>query len=240
MVADLKGNRISWLGHAAFKITTPSNKVILIDPFLTHNPATPAEAKKQDQVDLILVTHGHGDHTEDVVSLAKAHNAEVVTIVELAAWFGSKGVENAVGMNKGGSYTSQGITVHMTHALHTGGVGEGNDFPYTGDAAGFVIDLEHGLSVYHAGDTAPFMDMQLIKELYAPELAMLPIGDFYTMGPKGAAISARMLGVKYVIPMHFGTFPILVGTPAQLREAMHKINLDNVEVIEMKPGETIG
>ncbi|GCE46760.1 L-ascorbate metabolism protein UlaG (beta-lactamase superfamily) [Thermosporothrix hazakensis] len=236
MTLQLQGAKITWLGHATFKITTPSNKVILIDPWLEHNPACPAEARKFEHLDLILATHGHSDHIGDAVATAKQYKPQVIAIVELANWLSSKGVENTIGINKGGSVVIDNITISMTHALHTSGLEDGS---YGGEPAGYVIELENGLKIYHAGDTMPFTDMQIIRELYAPDIAMLPIGDFFTMGPRGAALATRLLGVKHVIPMHYATFPVLRGTPAELREELGKLGLDQVEVIEMKPGQTI-
>jgi L-ascorbate metabolism protein UlaG (beta-lactamase superfamily) len=233
---QLNGAQITWLGHATFKITSPQGKIILIDPWTHQNPACPANLKNVDKVDLMLVSHGHSDHIGDAVNIAKATNPTCVAIVELAGWLGSKGVQNTIGMNKGGTASAQGIKFTMTHAIHTSGTEDGT---YGGEAAGFVIELENDLKIYHAGDTCAFSDMQIIGELYKPDLAMLPIGDFYTMGPKEAAIAVRMLGVKHVIPMHYGTFPILVGTPAELQNSLNNLGLKDVEVIEMKPGETI-
>lgn len=233
---QMNGVQITWLGHATFKITTPQGKIILIDPWTQGNPACPEEYKKIDHVDLMLTTHGHFDHIGDAVSVAKATKPTVVAIVELAGYFQSKGVENTVGINKGGTVEVQGVKVTMTHAIHSSGVDES---VYVGDACGFVIEFENGRKLYHSGDTCAFSDMQIIGELYKPDVALLPIGDFYTMGPKEAAIAVRMLGVNHVIPMHYATFPILTGTPAALREALHDLGLDGVEVIEMKPGQTI-
>ncbi len=238
-MAQLNGAQITWLGHATFKVTTPQNKVILIDPWIEGNPKSPAEAKQLDQVDLILVTHGHSDHIHDAVPLAKKFNAHVLAIVETATWIGSQGVENVVGFNIGGSINAQGITISMTQAFHSSGIDGSDQTVYGGDPVGFVIELENGLKLYHAGDTCAFGDMQLIRELYAPDIAMLPIGDFYTMGPKGAALATRLLGVQHVIPMHYGTFPILIGTPMQLKDELVKLGLERVEVIEMTPGQTI-
>ncbi len=233
---NMNGVQITWLGHAAFKITTPGGKVVLIDPWIQGNPATPANMKRIDHVDLMLVSHGHFDHAGDAVSIAKATKPTVVAIVELAGWLASKGVENTIGMNKGGTVEVQGLKITMTHAIHTGSTEDGT---YGGEPAGFVIEFENGRRLYHAGDTCAFTDMQLIHELYRPDVALLPIGDFYTMGPREAAVAVRMLGVKHVIPMHYGTFPALTGRPADLRDALRSLGLDQVEVIEMQPGETI-
>lgn len=233
---QLNGVQITWLGHATFKITTPGGKIVLIDPWTFKNPACPKELKRVDKLDLMLVTHGHSDHMGDAVDIAKATNPTTVAIVELAGWLGSKGVEQTIGINKGGSVNIEGIRVSMTHAIHTSGVEDGS---YAGEASGYVIEFENGRKLYHAGDTCAFSDMQIIGELYQPDVALLPIGDFYTMGPREAAIAVRMLGVKHVIPMHYATFPVLTGTPAALRQALQALGLNDVEVVEMKPGQTV-
>src|SRR5437588_329688 len=224
------------LGHACFKNTTPQGKIIPLDPWIKTNPVCPEELKQVDKVDLMLVSHGHFDHVADAVEIAKATKPTVVAIVELAGWLKSRGVENTVGINKGGTVDINGIKVTMTHAIHTSGTEDGS---YGGDAAGFVIEFENGRKLYHAGDTCAFSDMAIIGELYRPDVALLPIGDFYTMAPKEAAIAVRMLGVKHVIPMHYGTFPILTGPPEALRESLQTLGLHEVEVIAMKPGETV-
>ncbi len=233
---QMNGVQITWLGHATFKITTPQGKVILIDPWTQGNPACPDEYKHIDDVDLMLISHGHSDHAGDAVSIATATGSTCVAIVELATWLASKGVKNTVGMNKGGTVEVQGIRITMTHAIHSSSV---DDSVYVGEPCGFVIKFENGRKLYHAGDTCAFSDMQLIGELYKPDVALLPIGDYYTMDPKAAAVAVRMLGVNHVIPMHYGTFPILTGTPAALREALQTLGLSEVEMIEMKPGQTI-
>jgi L-ascorbate metabolism protein UlaG (beta-lactamase superfamily) len=230
------GVQITWLGHAAFKIVTPGGKVILIDPWIISNPLCPTELKTFDKVDLMLISHGHFDHIADAVDIAKATKPTVAAIVELVGWLESKGVENTIGFNKGGTINVDNIKVSMTHAIHTAGV---EDRSYAGDAAGFVIEFENGFKLYHAGDTCAFSDMAIIGELHRPDVAMLPIGDFYTMGPREAALAVRMLGVKHVIPMHYGTFPVLIGTPAELSESLQSLGLKDVEVITMKPGQTI-
>ena len=233
---QMNGVQITWLGHATFKFTTPEGKIVLIDPWTQKNPATPNKFKRIDRVDLMLVTHGHFDHMGDAIDIARATKPTCVAIVELAGWLESKGVEHTVGINKGGTINIDGIKVTMTHAIHTSGTEDGT---YGGDACGYVIEFENGRKLYHAGDTCAFSDMQLINELYRPDVALLPIGDYYTMGPREAAVAVRMLGVKHVIPMHYGTFPILTGTPAALRDALQTLGLNDVEVVEMKPGETI-
>src|SRR5438132_5318695 len=234
---QMNGVQITWLGHATFKITSPQGKVILIDPWTQGNPACPAEHKQIDHLDLMLVSHGHFDHAGDAVSVAKAAKpGSVVAIVELAGWLQSKGVENTIGINKGGTIVAQGIKITLTHAIHSSSV---DDSVYVGEPCGFVLEFENGRKLYHSGDTCAFSDMQIIAEVYKPDVALLPIGDFYTMGPREAAVAVRMLGVKHVIPMHYGTFPVLVGTPAQLQDALSSLGLNDVEVIAMKPGETI-
>src|SRR5258708_28684603 len=240
LVAQLNGAQVTWLGHATFKVTTPQGTVILLDPWIEGNPKSPAEARQLDKVDVILVTHGHSDHMNDVMPIAQRFHSQVLAMVETAGWITAQGVEQVIGFNIGGSVHVQGITVAMTPAFHSSGIhGKGNETVYGGEPVGYVIELENGLKLYHAGDTCAFGDMQLIRELYAPDIAMLPIGDFYTMGPTGAALSVRLLGVKHVIPMHYGTFPNLTGTPAQLKDELLKLRLESVEVIDMTPGQTI-
>ena len=239
-MTQLNGAQIMWLGHATFKVTTPQNKVILLDPWIEQNPKSPPEARQLDRVDLILVSHGHFDHINDVVPTAQKFHSQVVAIAEIATWLGTKGIENVVGMNIGGSVNVQGIIISMTQAFHSSSIDDGSGLKvYGGDPAGYVIELENSLKLYHAGDTCVFGDMQLIRELYAPDIAMLPIGDFYTMGPKGAALATRLLGVKQVIPMHYGTFPALSGTPAQLKDELRQLGLDSIEVLEMTPGQVL-
>ena len=206
---------ITWLGHGSFQLRLPSGQVILMDPWIDGNPAYP-KAHKIDRVDTICISHGHFDHIHDTPPLAKRFSPEVVAIFETCAWLESKGVKNTRPMNKGGSQKAGDITVTMTHAVHSCGIQDGEQILYGGEAAGYVLHLPDKRAIYFAGDTAVFSDMELIEKLYKPELAFLPIGDFYTMGPREAALACRLLKVKKVIPMHFGTFPALVGTPAEL------------------------
>jgi L-ascorbate metabolism protein UlaG (beta-lactamase superfamily) len=201
------------------------------------NPACPDDLKNPGDFDLMLITHGHFDHIADAVDLAKAHSPQVVCIPETSAWLESKGVENMVGMNKGGTAEVEGLKVHMVHAVHSCGITDGDQIIYGGEAAGYVLELEDGFKLYHAGDTAVFSDMALIGKLLEPDVALLPIGDFFTMGPRSAAEAIRLLGVKSVIPMHFGTFPVLTGTPAQLREEASDVS--GLEVLDLQPGGTL-
>ncbi|HEV2204958.1 MAG TPA: metal-dependent hydrolase [Candidatus Acidoferrales bacterium] len=233
-----RGHKFTWLGHAAFRITTASGKVVIIDPWIQSNPMCPDALKKVEKVDTLLITHGHFDHIADAVELGKKHKPQIVAIFETAVWLESKGVTNTSGMNKGGSQKAGEIEVTMVHAVHSCGIQDGDKIIYGGQACGYIVRLPGGPTVYHAGDTAVFSDMKLIGELYSPDVAMLPIGDFYTMGPREAAMAIRLLGVRHVIPMHFGTFPALTGNPDRLREAAKDIS--GLEVHAMKPGETLG
>jgi L-ascorbate metabolism protein UlaG (beta-lactamase superfamily) len=194
--------------------------------------------KTVPRVDLILVTHGHGDHSGDVVSLAQAHHAPVVAMYELAKWFGSRGAPNILPMGKGGTQHIGDIDVTMVHAIHSSSVEEDGQSIYTGEPAGLVVRLPGGFTLYHAGDTTVFGDMKIIGELYKPDLVCLPIGGHFTMGPREAAYAIRLLGVHHVIPIHYGTFPMLTGTPEALRELTQDIA--GLEIHALKPGESIG
>jgi len=212
----------------------------MIDPWLKDNPACPDNMKSVDNLDLLLITHGHFDHIGDAVRVAKESKAkQVLGIPELTGWLGKKGVENTTGFNKGGTVNAQGVRVTMLHADHSCGITEDDGSTvYGGEAVGYLLELENGFKIYQSGDTALFGDMKLYGELFKPDLAVLPIGDFFTMDPRQAAYACEMLGVTQVIPSHFGTFPILVGTPAQLREELSARGY-SCEVLEMKPGETL-
>ncbi len=236
MAIDLGTIELTFCGHAAFAIKTPGGKHVLIDPFLTGNPACPEELKHPEHVDGIFLTHAHGDHLGDVVALSKQFKAPCLTIVESAVWLAGKGVD-ATGMNKGGTTEFLGVKATMTHAVHTNGISDGGAMVYGGEAAGFVLEFENGVKIYHAGDTCAFGDMKIIGDVYRPDIALLPIGDFYTMGPREAAYAIRLLGVKTVIPMHYATFPVLTGSPAEL-EAETK-DIAGLQIVALRPGETL-
>ena len=233
---DLKGHKLTWLGHATFHIETPSGKSIVIDPWVMNNPACPADKKTFRKIDLMLCTHGHGDHIGDAVELAKKHNPKITGVYELCLWLQKKGARQILPMNKGGSQTIEGVRITMVHADHSCGIEDDGQIIYGGEACGYVIELEGGLKIYHAGDTNVFGDMQIIRELYAPQVAMLPIGDLFTMSPREAAYACRLLQPKFVIPMHFDTFPLLTGRPPQLAKL---IEGSGAQVVEMQHGQTL-
>jgi L-ascorbate metabolism protein UlaG (beta-lactamase superfamily) len=224
----------TWLGHATFLVQSPSGKKILFDPWVTGNPSAPESAQKIGAVDLILVTHGHSDHTGDVVPIGRASGAQVVAPFELSVLLQKKGLQNVTGMNPGGTLHALGLSITMVQAYHSSSFEDEGKAVYAGVATGFVVKFESGLTIYYSGDTALFGDMRLIGELYKPQIAFLPIGDHYTMGPEQAAKAVELLGVKQVVPMHYGTFPALTGTPAKLRELLG----GRAQVVELKPGET--
>jgi L-ascorbate metabolism protein UlaG (beta-lactamase superfamily) len=231
---DLKGIKLTWLGHATFRIETPAGKTIIVDPWVMGNPMCPEAEKNIKKVDVLLCTHGHFDHIGDAVEIAKKHNPTVVGIPELCGWLQKKGVKNCAEMNKGGTQNLGDLKVTMVHADHSCGIKDGDELVYGGEACGYVIEFSNGVRIYHAGDTNVFGDMAIIRDLYQPEIVMLPIGDHYTMSPREAAYAVKLLKPKTVIPMHFGTFPVLVGKPSDLRKLV-----SGVEVLEMKPGATI-
>jgi L-ascorbate metabolism protein UlaG (beta-lactamase superfamily) len=226
---------ITWLGHAAFIITTPGGKRIVTDPWLEGNPMCPPDRRRIDKADLILLSHGHSDHSGDIVPVSRATNAPILVVHELSLWLQQKGLQNVQGMGIGGTVSVAGLEVTMTPAVHTSSVVEDDDIIYLGEPAGFVVRMENGQAFYFAGDTALFGDMRLIAEMHKPDIAFLPIGDHYTMGPDAAARACRLLGIRQVVPMHYGTFPILTGTPERLK---HLVEPHGVDVLVLKPGET--
>ena len=226
---------ITWLGHSTFILTTPGGKRIVTDPWLEGNPMCPPDRRKVDVADLILLSHGHSDHTGDVVAVSRSTGAPVYAIHELATWLQQKGLHHVNGMNMGGTASVAGLEITMVPALHSSSVTEDGAMIYLGEPAGFVIRLENEKTIYFAGDTAVFGDMRLIAEMHHPEIAFLPIGDHYTMGPDAAALASRLLGVRQIVPMHYGTFPVLTGRPERLRTLVEPHGID---VLVLKPGET--
>jgi L-ascorbate metabolism protein UlaG (beta-lactamase superfamily) len=231
---NLNGIKLTWLGHATFRVETPAGTIILIDPWVMGNPMCPEREKSVKNVDILLCTHGHFDHIGDAVEIARKHNPKVVGIPELCGWLEGKGVKQTASMNKGGTQSVGDIKVTMVHADHSCGILDGDQIVYGGEACGYVVEFSNGVKIYHAGDTNVFGDMEIIRELYAPDIALIPIGDHYTMGPREAAYACNLLKPKTVIPMHFGTFPVLTGKPSELQKLVPEI-----EVRQMKPGETI-
>lgn len=230
--------KFTFLGHATVRCDLPNGDVVLIDPWVAGNPSCPDALKSFERIDAMLITHAHSDHMADAVELARRYKPrKVVANFEICQWLASKGVEHTAGMNLGGSQKVIDMHVTMVRADHSSSLMDGDQQLDGGIASGFVVKLSGGYTFYHAGDTALFSDMQLICELYRPELAFLPIGDLFTMDPHQAARACRFLGVRYVVPIHWGTFPLLKGTPEQLKNELRNLGV-NCEVIRLDPGES--
>ena len=235
----LGGTRITYLGHATFSIVTPGTEQIIIDPFLTDNPMTPEELKEVGALDTILITHGHFDHFSDAIPLAQETGATAVANFEIFSYLQNKGVENGQPIQKGGTVQVGGIQVTATNAFHSSSIAEEDGtIVYAGEPLGYIIEFESGFKLYHAGDTAVFGDMQLIGEIYRPDLALLPIGNTVVMSPFEAAHATRLLNVNHVVPIHYGTFPFLPGTPEEFQEHLSKLAPSAV-VHVMEPGDEL-
>ena len=225
---------LTWLGHATFRLESDRGKRIYVDPFLTGNPAAPESELSPERVDVIAITHGHGDHVGDAVGLSKAFpDAPIVAMIELKGWLRAQGanVGDLPGLNKGGSQEIDGVRFTLVNAFHSGAAPDGS---YAGEPAGLVIRLESGRSIYFAGDTCVFGDMQLIARLYKPDVAALPIGGWFTMDPAEAAVALELLGNPRCVPCHYGTFPMLTGTPDELARLAPQATIERLE-----PGDSI-
>ncbi|MEM1578346.1 MAG: metal-dependent hydrolase [Archaeoglobaceae archaeon] len=222
--------RVTWLGHACFLLER--SEKVLIDPFITGNPLAPVKTN-EIKADVILVTHGHGDHLGDTVEIAKQNNAVVVCIHELSRILSKRDVE-VLGMNIGGSVYSRGVKITMVPALHSADFEDENgEIISSGAPAGFIVEMD-GIKVYHTGDTALFSDMRLIGELYEPDIMLVPIGDLYTMGIREAVKAVELVRPKVAIPMHYNTFPLIAKDPEDFRREAEKF----CRVVILKPGES--
>ncbi|HYZ93297.1 MAG TPA: metal-dependent hydrolase [Actinomycetota bacterium] len=224
---------LTWLGHATFRLDSPGGKRIYVDPWL-ENPKCPDAEKEPERCDVIAITHGHSDHVGQTVELSnKFGPLPIVAMVELKGWLKNKGakLDELPGPNKGGTVEAEGVKFTLTHAFHSS---SSDELDYLGEAAGVVVELENGTKVYFAGDTCVFGDMQLIGRIYAPDVAVLPIGGHFTMDPREAAVACELLGVNRVVPCHYGTFPLLAGTPDELRQLAEGVQVEAVD-----PGGTV-
>ena len=232
------GTSVTFLGHAAFRLRSPEGVEVVVDPWTHGNPLCPPSLRELGQVDLALVTHGHHDHVGDLFSIVAKTGPRVVAVAELGHWMRRRGLHRVQTMNLGGVLELDGVEVVMTPAAHSSSI---DDEPAVnaGVAAGFVLGFSDGLRVYHAGDTAAFAGMALVGEVQRPDVALLPMGDEHTMGPREAAVATRLLGVRRVVPMHYGIAPGSDDVPRRFRAALDALGLGSVEVLALRPGEGI-
>jgi len=225
---------MTWLGHASFRLDTPGGKRVYVDPWLD-NPKCPSSEKDPARCDVIAATHGHGDHVGSVVDLSKKFGPlPIVAMVELKSWLKEQGAQtdDLPGPNKGGTVEPEGIKFTLVNAFHSSASDDGT---YVGEAAGIVIELEDGKKIYFAGDTCVFGDMELIARIYAPDVAVLPIGGHFTMDPREAGVACELLDARRVVPSHYGTFPLLGGTPDELKQQAPS----GTQVEAVEPGGSI-
>jgi L-ascorbate metabolism protein UlaG (beta-lactamase superfamily) len=224
---------LTWLGHASFRLDSPGGKRIYVDPWLD-NPKCPENEREPERCDVIAITHGHSDHVGNAVELSRRFGPlPIVAMVELKGWLKQQGAQtdDMPGPNKGGTVEAEGVKFTLTNAFHSSAADDGT---YLGEAAGIVVELEGGKKIYFAGDTCVFSDMQLIGRLHSPDVAVLPIGGHFTMDPREAGVACELLGVQRVVPCHYGTFPLLSGTPDELRQ-----HASGVEVEAIEPGGSV-
>ena len=228
---------IKYLGHSTFLFTTPGGQTLLIDPWVASNPACPESDKSLASLDTVLITHAHFDHIQDLLELARKHQPVIGCILEFGQWLEKKEIANVNTMNKGGTQQLNDVRVTMVDARHSSSIlEEDGSVVYGGEPAGYVVEFENGFRIYHAGDTCVFGDMKIISEIYQPELIFLPIGNLYTMDPREAAYACRLMNAQKVVPMHYGTFPPLTGTPEELARRTADLG---TQVLALKPGETL-
>ena len=230
--------KIKYIGHSTFLIELESKKKMIIDPWLNDNPSTNETPDSIGEVDFVLITHGHFDHVGDSIEILKKNKSAIaISNFEIGQWLGKKGLENLSPMSHGGSQYFDDFTVTMVNAIHGSGISdtESENLVYGGIASGLVIKLSNNFCIYHAGDTSVFGDMEIISELYKPDLCMIPIGDHFTMGVDEALYATKLLKVNDYIPIHYGTFPVLTGNPQQFKEKVESSCDSKVHIL--KPGD---